>query len=136
MTTMIQSLGAGNKQTTIRDLVKQHDTGRQFTIVNVKADGSLREYRAMTNVQAGLVGGKSTTADKVNLLTIFDTVANAYRAVNLDTVLFIKFGDKEFIFLDQFTTVKIADKTIAAPLATAAAIADTALKVVHKALGI
>lgn len=136
MTTLIQSLGTVNKQSSIRELIKTHDDGRQFTVVNVKADGTLREYHAMTNVQAGLKGGESTTAHKPNLLTIFDTVANEYRAVNLDTVLFVKIAGKEFIFLDDATATKIKDTSVSRALNTAAVVADTALRVVRKSIGL
>ncbi len=125
------------KQARVRELIAQHDNGKQFTVVNVKADGTLREYRAMTGVNAGLKGNKSTTADKPNLITVFDTVADEYRAINLDTVLFLSFpGKREFIFIDESTAGKIKDKGVALPLATAAQIAQTAANVIKKSLDI
>lgn len=136
MSTLIQSLGNTDKQQIIRDLMAQFDKGHQFSIVNVKADGSLREYKAMTNVKADLKGGESTTSHKKNLLTIYDTTIGQYRAVNLDTVLFIKFGEREFIFLDEQTSGKIADQSIGRSLQTAASVSDTVLKAVRKAIGI
>lgn len=124
------------KQARVRELVAAYDNGKQFTVVNVKADGTLREYRAMTGVNAGLKGNKSTTADKPNLITVFDTVADEYRAINLDTVLFIAFGKNEFIFIDEATAGKIKDKGVSIPLTTAAQIASTALAVIKKSLDI
>lgn len=124
------------KQAQVRELIKQYDTGRQFTIVNVKADGTLREYQAMTNVQAGLKGQESTTAHKPNLVTVFDTVANEYRAVNLDTVLYLDFGTRQFIFTDEHTASKIKDRSVALQLKTAANIAQVAASVIKKSLDI
>lgn len=134
MTQLILPATTLEKQAQVRDLIAQYDNGRQFTIVNVKADGTLREYKAMTNVQAGLKGQESTTAHKANLITIFDTVANEYRAVNLDTVLFVSFGVRSFIFIDEQTAGKIRDVSVSSPLQTAAVITKTALKVINKAL--
>lgn len=136
MTQLILPATTSEKQAQVRDLIAQYDNGKQFTIVNVKADGTLREYKAMTGVNAGLKGNKSTTADKPNLITVFDTVANEYRAINLDTVLFISFGVRKFIFTDDHTASKIKDLTVARPLDTAANIAKTALNVINKALGL
>lgn len=136
MTQLILPATLSEKQAQVRDLIAQYDNGKQFTIVNVKADGKLREYKAMTGVNAGLKGNKSTTADKPNLITVFDTVANEYRAINLDTVLFISFGKREFIFTDESTATKIKDKGVALPLKTAAQIAATALSVIKKSLDI
>lgn len=136
MTQLILPATLLEKQAQVRDLIAQYDTGRQFTIVNVKADGTLREYKAMTGVNAGLKGNKSTTSAKPNLITIFDTVANEYRAVNLDTVLFIDFGARRFIFTDDHTASQIKDLSVARPLDTAANIAKTALNVINKALGL
>lgn len=135
MTQLILPATLLEKQAQVRDLIAQYDNGKQFTIVNVKADGTLREYRAMTGVKAGLKGQKSTTADKPNLITVFDTVADEYRAINLDTVLFISFGGKrDFIFTDESTAGKIKDKGVSIPLTTAAHIASTALSVIKKSL--
>ncbi len=136
MTYLILPASASEKQAQVRDLIAQYDTGHQFTIVNVKADGTLREYKVMTGVKAGLKGNKATTADKPNLITVFDTVANNYRAVNLDTVLFVSFGKREFIFTDDQTASQIKDLSVARPLDTAANIANAALNVIKKSLGI
>ncbi len=137
MTQLILPATLLEKQARVRQLIAQYDNGKQFTVVNVKADGSLREYRAMTGVNAGLKGNRPTTADKPNLITVFDTVANQYRAVNLDTVLFLDFGaGASFIFTDVSTAQKIKDKSVSVPLQTAAQIAATALNVIKKSLDI
>ena len=124
------------KQAKVRELMNQYDTGHQFIIVNVKADGTLREYKAMTNVQAGLKGQESTTAHKPNLITIFDTVANEYRAVNLDTVLFIDFGTNQFIFSDESSADKIKDKSFKLSIKTAASITQAAVNVIKRSLSV
>lgn len=134
MTQLVLTKDTAGKRKLVRELVKQYDDGRIFAVVNVKADGNLRHYKAMTNVQAGLKGCESTTAHKPYILTIFDTDVNEYRAVNLDTVLFLKFGEREFIFLDTATVDKIRDVSVRNSLTTAALSAHIAQSVVTKAI--
>lgn len=135
MTQLITVKNATEKRALVREIIAQNDKGYQFEIVNVKADGELREYKAMTNVKAGLKGGESTTADKPNLITIFDTTVNQYRAVNLDTVVLLSFGERDFIFTDDATATAIKDLKVARPLDSAAVLVEAALKVILKSLG-
>lgn len=134
MTQLIVPTNSADKLKIARSILAIEDNGTPFTIVNVKADGTLREYRAMTNVKAGLKGGESTTKDKKNLLSIFDTTVEQYRAVNLDTLVLLSFGENDYIFTDNATAATIKDMKVARPLDSAAVLADTALKVILKAI--
>lgn len=73
------------KRKLVKDLIKATN-GKFFAVTFVKKDGSVREMQCRTGVTKHLRGGDSTTAHKDNLITVFDTVANAYRCINADTV--------------------------------------------------
>lgn len=63
---------SGNKSQVVREIIKSNFDGKIFRAVNVKADGNIREYRAMLNVTKHVKGVGSTTAHKENLMTIYD----------------------------------------------------------------
>lgn len=76
--------------------------GKFFKVIFRKKDNSLREMIGRFGVTKHLKGGRtyttgthvdSTTTHKENLVTIFDTVANSYRCINLDTLEYFKCGD-------------------------------------------
>ena len=134
MTQLIVPTNSADKLKIARSILAIEDNGTPFTIVNVKADGSLREYRAMTNVKAGLKGGTSTTKDKANLLSIFDTTVEQYRAVNLDTLVLFSFGGNDYLFTDRQTADTIKDLTVSSALSTSAHLVETALKVILKSI--
>ncbi len=136
MTNLILATPTDKKISVAKGIIAQHDNGKRFTAVNVKKDGTLRTYRLMSHVQAGLKGGESTTAHKKNLVTLFDVDVNEYRAINLETLLMLQFdGVEPFIFLDTTTADAIAEQSVKVTLFSAAAVAETVLKVVNKAIG-
>lgn len=79
--------------------------GRFFKVIFRKKDNTLREMTGRFGVTKHLNGGRtyttgthldSTTSHKPNLVTIFDTTANDYRCINLDTLEYFKCGDVEW----------------------------------------
>lgn len=134
MTQLIVPTNPADKVRIARSILAIEDNGKPFTAVNVKADGTLREYRAMTNVKAGLKGGESTIKDKANLLSIFDTTVEQYRAVNLDTLVLLSFGDNDYLFTDKDTADKLKDVALSQSLKTSAQLVDAAMRIVLKSI--
>lgn len=64
--------------------------GTVFTATFRKADGSVREMNCRRGVTKHLKGGTSTIAHKQNLLGVFDMQKQAYRCINLDTLIKVK----------------------------------------------
>ncbi|AZV02047.1 hypothetical protein [Pectobacterium phage Wc4-1] len=136
MRQLIQTATLAEKATDIRQIIAAQDTGRVFTIVNVKQDGSLRTYRAMLKANVQTKGEKSTTAHKPNLLTVFEVDANEFRAINLETVLSLKIGTVDALFIDTETGSRIKDESIRKYIVSAASMATGSFAVVGKVLGI
>ena len=123
------------KRKIVKQLIEQNSNGKIFRAVNIKADGSLREYRAMIGVSRHVTGAGSTTNHKDNLITIYDMGLAAqlgetrilkegapYRAFNMDTALMLGFTEKGQTNLYLFTDGainKIADPAIKASLTAA-----------------
>ncbi|AZV02193.1 hypothetical protein Arno18_7 [Pectobacterium phage Arno18] len=136
MRQLIQTATLAEKATDIRQIIAAQDTGRVFTIVNVKQDGNLRTYRAMLKANVQTKGEKSTTAHKPNLLTVFEVDANEFRAINLETVLSLKIGTVDALFIDTETGSRIKDESIRKYIVSAASMATGSFAVVGKVLGI
>jgi len=68
--------------------------GRYFSVRFKKKDGSDRQMTARIGVKKYLVGGKNTTENYPQYITVFETVnpqgGGGYKNVNLDTVYEIK----------------------------------------------
>lgn len=69
---IVRAANLDEKINLVRDLMQTEHQGKLFKAVNVKKDGTLRSYSARMEVNVGKVGGKSTTAHKANLITIYD----------------------------------------------------------------
>lgn len=132
MQQLIITQGVTEKRSAIRKIIADNDNGKMFKVVNVRAAGELREYQAMLGVQAGLKGGESTTAGKANLLTVFDTTVNNYRAINLDTVLQVSINGVDCLFLDKDTAEAMKDGTVKSALKAAALGVTTGLRVLKQ----
>lgn len=78
---------------TVANLIKS-TKGRIFTVTFIKANGELRTMNCRLGVTGHLRGGKSTTAHKSHLVTVYDMQAKGYRCVNLDTVLSVTISGK------------------------------------------
>jgi len=80
--------------------------GKFATVKFIKKDGSERDMTCRKGVKCKLSGGKSTTAHKPNLVTVYDVNAidyktktkGAYRCINKDTLISIK-GNKEIYYV-------------------------------------
>ncbi len=142
----------GNKSEVVRRIIKDNFEGKIFRAVNVKADGEIREYRALLNVSKHVKGVGSTTAHKENLMTIYDMgmaselgVAGIvkqgapYRSFNLETALMLSFtsGEKTttYLFTDAATVSAIKDSTIKSGVNAAAKASTMAANVLAKVLG-
>lgn len=142
----------GNKSEVVRHIIKDKFEGKIFRAVNVKADGEIREYRALLNVSKHVKGVGSTTAHKENLMTIYDMgmaseLGSAgivkqgapYRSFNLETTLMLSFtsGEKTttYLFTDAATVSAIKDSTIKAGVNAAAKASTMAANVLAKVLG-
>lgn len=123
------------KRKVVKGLINQYSNGKIFRAVNIKTDGSLREYRAMIGVTRHVTGAGSTTNHKENLVTIYDMGLASqlgetgilkegapYRAFNADTALMLGFTEKGHTNMYLFTDGsinKIADPAIKAALTAA-----------------
>jgi hypothetical protein len=77
-----------------------------FNVVFLKKDGSTRSMTARYGVTKGVLGdaaseqGKKALAtwreNNPNLIRLFDIHKDAFRTVNLDTILSLKIGGEEF----------------------------------------
>ena len=78
-----------------KDLIKS-TKGKFFTVVFIKrTNGQLRVMNCRTGVTKYLKGGSKGFNDSDhNLVTVFDTVAKAYRSIPLDAIVEIRFGGK------------------------------------------
>lgn len=142
----------GNKSEVVRRIIKDNFEGKIFRAVNVKADGEIREYRAMLNVTKHVKGVGSTTAHKENLMTIYDMGMASelgakgivqscapYRSFNLETALMLSFTSGSqtttYLFTDSATVSAIKDNTIKAGVAAASKASTMAANVLAKVLG-
>lgn len=141
-----------NKSEVVRNIIKSNFEGKIFRAVNVKADGNIREYRALLNVKKHVKCAGSTTAHKENLMTIYDMGMASelgaegivkegapYRSFNLETALMLSFtsGSKTttYLFTDAATVSAIKDSTVKAGVAAAAKASSMAANVLAKVLG-
>lgn len=75
--------------------------GRIFTVTFIKANGEVRQLNGRLEVKKHLRGGDSTTAHIPNLITVFDMQKKAYRNINLDTLISLRYGHKEVKFNEE-----------------------------------
>ena len=75
---------------------KKMVAGGIFTATFVKKDGTIRKMVCRFGVKKHLRGGESTTAHIENLMCVFDMEKGAYRCINTDTLLSLKYGDYEW----------------------------------------
>jgi hypothetical protein len=77
--------------------------GRFFTVLFKKKSGELREMNCRLGVKSRLKGtdNESTLAAYPQYVTVFDVVADDYRAINLDTLRKIKTGGVEISFPEE-----------------------------------
>lgn len=89
------------KREELADFISQTH-GRIFTAVFVKKDGTTRTMNCRKGVTAYLAGGENKAArDHKNLNIVFDMQARAYRMINLDTTILIKFKKEVYEVSDN-----------------------------------
>lgn len=121
ISTVITSGSIDLKCQMVSELINKHNDGKIFKAVNVKKDGTLRQYNARKGVSAHLKGGVSTTSHKSNLVTIYDmglaskigaeaieTDGAPYRSFNSETCVLLEFKrdgvSYSYIFVDQWSS--------------------------------
>jgi hypothetical protein len=71
--------------------------GKFVSVEFVKKDGTLRKMNGRFGVTKHLKGGVNKTVKESNsYMTIYDTKAEGYRTINLETVKRVKFGGEVF----------------------------------------
>jgi len=72
--------------------------GKFFTVTFIKrTDGSIRVMNARLGVKAYLKGGELPyNPEPKGLIPVFDIQKRAYRMINLDTIVNLKVGNKEY----------------------------------------
>lgn len=82
-----------------QELLKELNSGKIFTAVFKKKDGSIRTMNCRMNV-AKYVNGKGLAFNPMDkgLLPVFDLQKDAYRFINLNTLMSIKANGKEYSF--------------------------------------
>ena len=79
-----------------KDLIKA-SKGKIFTAKNIKKDGSRRVLNGRLNVQKGVKGlGLGYNPDDFNVMTVFDMQKEAYRMINLETLMSINMKGVEY----------------------------------------
>lgn len=64
--------------------------GKVFSCDFIKKDGTKRKMTARLGVQKNLKGGKNGAGDHNSLVTVYDMVKEAYRMINLETLISIR----------------------------------------------
>jgi hypothetical protein len=67
-------------------------SGRFFTVMFIKKDGSPRTMNARKGVHKGLTGTGKPNGLHTSAMKVFDVKINGYRQINLDTVKWVKTG--------------------------------------------
>lgn len=77
---------------------KSEVKGNFFRACFLKKDGTVREMTARFGVKKHLKGGElSYDAESMNYLIVFDVEKEAYRTINLDKLIFLRYNGKEVI---------------------------------------
>lgn len=80
-----------------QELIQELNTGKIFTAVFTKKDGSLRTMNCRMNVKKHVKGvGLAFDPREKGLLPVFDLQNNGYRFINLNTLQTIKIGGKTY----------------------------------------
>lgn len=72
---------------------KREVKGKFFSVTFIKKDGTLREMTARLGVKKHLRGGPSKDLG-VNMLTVFDVQKKAYRTVNFEQLISLRYNGK------------------------------------------
>ena len=77
---------------------KNEVKGNFFRACFVKKDGSIREMTARFGVKKHLKGGELTyVPEERGYIVVFDVEKEAYRTINMDTLIFLRYNGKEVV---------------------------------------
>jgi hypothetical protein len=77
---------------------KNEVKGNFFRACFIKKDGTTREMTARFGVKKHLKGGELTyTPADYNYIVVFDIEKKAYRTINMDSLIFLRYNGKEVL---------------------------------------
>lgn len=77
---------------------KNEVKGNFFRACFLKKDGTVREMTARFGVKKHLKGGElGYNAEALNYIIVFDVEKEAYRTINMDKLIFLRYNGKEVI---------------------------------------
>ena len=83
-------------KTKVSDLINKN-RNKIFSCVFVKKDGAIRTMNCRMGVKKGIKGtGKSISSPSNSYLTVFDMNKDQFRVINLETMLIINIGGKQY----------------------------------------
>lgn len=72
--------------------------GNFFRACFLKKDGTIREMTARFGVKKHLKGGELTyNPEDFNYIVVFDVEKEAYRTINMDKLIFLRYNGKEVV---------------------------------------
>lgn len=82
------------------DIMRQQG-GKIFTVHFIKKNGELRKMNCRLGVKKGLKGGENKAAKKYsNLRPVYDVQKDAYRMINLATLVKLRANGQEYTVLN------------------------------------
>lgn len=77
---------------------KNEVKGNFFRACFLKKDGTVREMTARFGVKKHLKGGElGYNAEALNYIIVFDVEKEAYRTINIDKLIFLRYNGKEIV---------------------------------------
>lgn len=77
---------------------KNEVKGNFFRACFLKKDGTVREMTARFGVKKHLKGGElGYNAEALNYIIVFDVEKEAYRTINMDKLIFLRYNGKEVV---------------------------------------
>jgi hypothetical protein len=77
---------------------KDEVKGKFFRACFIKKDGTIREMTARFGVKSHLKGGELTwNPEAFNHIVVFDVEKEAYRTINLDKLIYLRYNGKEVV---------------------------------------
>lgn len=77
---------------------KNEVKGNFFRACFIKKDGTMREITARFGVKKHLKGGElKYNPEALNYIIVFDVEKEAYRTINMDKLIFLRYNGKEVI---------------------------------------
>jgi hypothetical protein len=77
---------------------KKEVKGNFFRACFIKKDGTVREMTARFGVKKHLKGGELTyNPEALNYIVVFDVEKEAYRTINMNQLIFLRYNGKEVV---------------------------------------